>query len=163
MSYELAGIDPMGLRVVTFLDVQRMRLGIVVQTGDVPQLKRQVHCRLPVHRKECAAFGGVPVDIHVYMEGSLDIRHRTCKPKISAVEGPADDLKAARFRESNQGIPILLAGTESGRNFLRHKELVVDGACGIVHFLNEILQSCAIAQGQNNVEAQRLSCAEWSH
>src|SRR5271169_4743825 len=101
MSYELAGIDPMGLRVVAFLDVQRMRLGIVVQTGDVPELKRQVHGRLPVHRKECAAFGGVPVDIHVHMKGFLDICHSACKPKISAVEGPADDLKAIRSRESN--------------------------------------------------------------
>ena len=78
-----------------------------------------------------------------------------------AIEGSADDLKAARFRESNQGIPIFLAGAEPRGKFLRREELVVGGACRILDFLHEILQPCAIAQRQNNVEAQGLGCREF--
>jgi hypothetical protein len=37
---------------------------------------------------------------------------------------------------------------------------VVGGACRILDFLHEILQSCAIAQRQNHVEAQGLGGRE---
>ena len=39
MGHDFVGIESMGLRVVALLDIHRMRLGIVVQAGDVPQLE----------------------------------------------------------------------------------------------------------------------------
>ena len=82
--------------------------------------------------------------------------------QVPGIAGAADDLKAARFRESNQGVPIFLAGAEPRGKFLRRKELVVGGAGGIVDFLHKILQPCPIAQRQNNVEAQGLGCRKLS-
>jgi hypothetical protein len=43
---------------------------------------------------------------------------------------------------------------------LRRKELVVERAGRILDFLHEGLQPCAIAQRQNDVEAQGLGCRE---
>jgi len=54
--------------------------------------------------------------------------------------------KPLALAKANHGVPILLAGTEPHGKLLRRKELVVEGAGGILNFLQEILQPCAIAQ-----------------
>ncbi len=94
------------------------------------------------------------------MEGLLDVRHRAGEPQVPFFPSSVDYFKATRFGESNHGVPILLAGTEPHGKLLRRKELVVEGAGGILNFLQEILQPSAIAQGQNDVEAQGLGCRE---
>ena len=134
----------MGFCVVALLDVQRMRPGIVVQTRYVPKLEGKVYGGLAVHRKECAVFGEVVIGPHGHMESLLDVRHRAGEPQVPFFSGSVDYFKATRLRESNQSVPILLAGSEPRCKLLRRKELVVGGAGGILNFLHEVLQSCAV-------------------
>ena len=66
----------MSLRVVALLNEHRMRDGVVVQAGDVPEAERQVYRRLPVWTEKGAILGGMLVGTQSHMEGPLDGRHR---------------------------------------------------------------------------------------
>ncbi len=80
MRHNLVGIDPMRLRVVALLHIQRMWPGIVVQTGDVPKLEGKVDGGLAIHGKECAVFSEVVIGPQGHMEGLLDVRHGAGEP-----------------------------------------------------------------------------------
>src|SRR5580658_1981263 len=98
----------------------------------------------------------MPVRTQSHMEGSLDGGHRADKPEVHGIAGAADNLKAARFRESNQRVPIFLAGSEPRGKLLGREELMVRTAGRIVDLLHKSLQPCAITQSQNNVEVYCL-------
>jgi len=70
----------MGLGVVALLDIHRMRLGIVVQTRDVPNLDGKVDGGFAVNRIECAVFDEIVIVPQGHMEGLLDVRHRASEP-----------------------------------------------------------------------------------
>jgi hypothetical protein len=90
------------------------------------------------------------------MEGLLDIGHRADELQVPAIAVSADNFKAARCGECDQGIPVFLAGTKPLGNLLGCEELLVQGAGGVVLLAQETLQAGAVAQWQNDVEMQGL-------
>ena len=70
--------------------------------------------------------------------------------------------KPLAFEKATKASQSSWLGPNLAVNFLRRKELVVEGACRILDFLHEILQPYAIAKRQNNVEAQGLGCRKFS-
>lgn len=88
-----------------------MRLGIIIQSGNVPEGERQVHGGLAVRRVEGAIlFCGVLIDSQGYMEGLLDIGHGADELQVPAIAVSADNFKAARCGKCDQGIPVFLLG-----------------------------------------------------
>ena len=137
-----------------------MRDRIVVQTGDVPELHRQVGAGLAVGRKEGAAFRGVLIDRHRYVECSVDVRDRGRELYVPGFERAANHLKAVRVRESDQGVVVLLARSKPLGKLLWGNVLLVGGAGRIVELLQEIFQLWLVAQRQNYIEMHGLICGK---
>ena len=58
--------------VIGFLDIHRMRLGKVVEAGDMPQREWKVGRGLPVRRIESAAVAGKTIGCNFQMKCRLD-------------------------------------------------------------------------------------------
>ena len=145
MGDDVLGVDTMGRCIVALLDEHRMRDGVVVQTGDVPEVERQVRRRLAIRGIEGAVLGGVLIGAHAHMEGSLDGRNGAFDLHIHAIACAADYAEAIHLREANDRVIVFLAGTKL-RGKLRHgKEVPVGGAGRIVELVQKDLQACLIA------------------
>src|SRR5580658_9212697 len=113
----------MGLRVVALLDEQRMRDGVVIQTGDVPERELQPCRRLAVWAEEGASLRGMLIRPHSYMEGTFDRRHGTFDLHIHAVACSTNNHETVRFCKPNSGL-IVFAGRSKPLGELRHREEV---------------------------------------
>src|SRR5271168_1987315 len=122
MRYDFVGIDSMSLGVVALLNEHRMRSGVIVQAGDVPETERQVYCRFAVRRIKRASLRGVLVGAQIHVESFFDARYCADEPQVHGITGAAGNLKAAGFRERHQRVPFFLAGSESCRELLRREK-----------------------------------------
>src|SRR6202034_4731925 len=136
----ILGVDPTGLRRVALVVKQGTRDRVVIQTGDVPELERQVYGGLAVGRKESTVLRGVLVNTQDHMEGLLHVRHRSDQPQVHGIAGAADCFKTVCLGESNQGVPFFLAGAEPLGKLFRCEEMTELRAGRILHLgLKKIL------------------------
>ena len=96
------GVDAVGFGVVALADEQRVRDGVVVEAGDVPELEGQIGGGLAVGRVEGAVLGRMLVGPHAHVEGSLDGGDGAFDLDVHAVAGAADDGEAVRSSRSEQ-------------------------------------------------------------
>ena len=159
---ELSGITAVGLRVVALLHKHRMRNGVVVQTRDMPQRKRQIGRRFAVGRIEGAVLSGVLVGAHVHMERRLDGRNRALDLHLHAVARSANHLKPVGLRKMNHGVIIRLGRSKPFSELPHTEKVPVGGAGRIIDILQKGLESCPVAQRQNDIELQYLVCGQAS-
>ena len=111
--------------------------GVVVKSRDVPERDGQIHLGLSVGRKECAAFSGMLVVVHVDVEGALNVLDRPRYMHVEAIGRAAADREAVRQRPIDHGIVVLLRGTKPLSELRHGEELPVRGAGGIVQLLQQ--------------------------
>jgi hypothetical protein len=102
-----------------------MRFGIVIQSSNVPEREGQVHSGFAVGRVEGAILGGILIDSETHVKGLLDVGHPADELQVPAVTASADNFKAARLGECDQGIPIFLARAKPLGDLLGREELLV--------------------------------------
>ena len=106
----------------------------------MPELERQAYRGLAVHGIKCPVSRGTLVNAHGDMESLFHGADRSLELNVEAIAGAAHHRKAIRFRESEQGIVIFLAGSESLRKLLHRYIMPVGGTGGVVDFFQEIFQ-----------------------
>ena len=102
-----------------------MRIGEVVQPGDVPELERQVDGGFTVSGKVVLAFDSVTIGVQLDVEGVLNLGRRAADLDFVSAAGPADNGKAILFGEGDDAVVILLRGSEPVSEF-----------CGVSHWWN---------------------------
>ena len=106
------GLDAVGGGVVGLLDQQRMRVGVVVQAGHVPEVEGEVHGGFAVGSEEGAVLGGVLIGEHVDVHGTLDGKDGSFDLNFHAVAGAAGDGEAVLFGEGEDFVVLGLRGAE---------------------------------------------------
>ena len=83
------------------------------------------------------------IETHFYVQGGLDGRDRALELDVHGIAGATGHGKAVGFRETDQGVIILLAGAEPLGELLDREELPVGRAGRIVELSQETIQPFA--------------------
>ncbi len=93
---------------------------------------------------------------HVDVESSLDGGDRAADLDVHAVAAAANDGEAVKFGEVDDGIILRLRWSEPLGEFGDSEEVPIGGAGGVVEILEKVIETCGIAQRQDNVEIHDL-------
>jgi hypothetical protein len=96
------------------------------------------------------------IETHGDVEGFFDGRDRAFQLHVARITRTAQHGKAVRFRKSNEGVVVFLAGTKPLSEFSGREEATVGRTGWIVEFLDEILELGLMAQRQNDVDVEGL-------
>ena len=158
-----SGLDAVRLGVVALLDVERMRDGIVVQTGDVPERERQVGAGLAVRPVEDAILGGMLVGQQVHVEGRFDGRNRSLDLHLHAIARSANHGESMLLNVTHDCVILFLRGAKPRRELGRRQEVpeVRDGRA--VQVGQEVVEAGRIAEGQNHIQLHDLGEGKPAH
>src|ERR1700691_1436355 len=136
--------------------------GVVVESGDVPELEGQVDGGLAVGREEAAVLSGMLIRAHGNVEGLLDGGDGSCDVEVDAIGRGGDDGEAVLPGEIDDGVVVVLGGAEFRGELIDGEEATVRGTGWVVEIVEEGVEFRLIAEWESEDEAEVLGGGQLS-